>query len=98
MNVNRAERLVYVHYNHRLLSRYRNDYEEAYKNWDVYANDDNLDNDIEALEDRENCLLHDAHVSSLIPFSSEDQIHELSIDTQGQRCQEILRGKRLRGE
>ncbi|KAL5723597.1 hypothetical protein ACHQM5_006977 [Ranunculus cassubicifolius] len=85
MNVNRADSLVYVHSNHRLLSRYRNDYEEAYRNWDVYAIDDNLDNDIEAIESREKCLLHDANCSAF-----QDPIHDSSSD--------IRSGKRPRLE
>lgn len=65
MNVDRAESLVYVNYNHRMLSRYREDYEGLYQKWDVFADDDNFENDTEAIENRESCLLHDDHVSHI---------------------------------
>ncbi|XP_028074197.1 uncharacterized protein LOC114276609 [Camellia sinensis] len=41
LNVDRAEKLVFVHYNHRLLSRYREDYEN-FKNWDAHPEDANI--------------------------------------------------------
>ena len=34
------------------------DYEGRYKNWDNFVNDDNLEKDMEALENREYALLH----------------------------------------
>ena len=62
MNADRAKSLVYVHYNHRLLTRYREDYGGTYKNYDSFINDDNLEKDMEALEDREYVLLHSSDV------------------------------------
>ncbi|KAF9600074.1 hypothetical protein IFM89_002547 [Coptis chinensis] len=83
MNVDRAESLVYVHYNHRLLSRCKSNHKETYKNWDVYANDDNLDIDIEAINDRECCVLLD----------SLDQIEESSTYTQNKGVGQSHLGK-----
>ncbi|KAG5540988.1 hypothetical protein RHGRI_021021 [Rhododendron griersonianum] len=45
LNNERAEKLVFVHYNKRLLSRYRNDYEK-FKNWDVLDDDANIEEDL----------------------------------------------------
>ena len=45
MNVDRVESLVYVNYNHWMLSRYMKDYEGLYQKWDSFAYDDNFEND-----------------------------------------------------
>lgn len=92
-NADRAESLVYVHYNQRLLSRYRADYEGAYKNWDVYANDDNLENDIEDIENREYNLLYDARASS-----SSFQTQGPPTSTGDPRIGDVSRGKMPRIE
>ncbi|GAB2289937.1 hypothetical protein Dimus_038075 [Dionaea muscipula] len=58
LNCDRAEKLVFVHYNQRLLSRYRDDY-ESFKNWDVYNKDANIEEAITTIE-RDNVLLSDS--------------------------------------
>ncbi|OVA14104.1 dTDP-4-dehydrorhamnose reductase [Macleaya cordata] len=103
MNTGRAESLVYVHYNHRLLSRYREDYEVSYKNWDSFADDDNLDNYMEAIEEREHRSLHEDGSHDGRPsfagssFPTQGLTHE-SSPVQEQRRQEIIRGKRKHKE
>ncbi|KAL7206899.1 hypothetical protein ACSBR2_019576 [Camellia fascicularis] len=59
LNVDRAEKLVFVHYNHRLLSRYKEDYEN-FKNWDAHPEDANIEEDIMAIEERDNVSLSDS--------------------------------------
>ncbi|XP_077219745.1 uncharacterized protein LOC143853935 [Tasmannia lanceolata] len=59
LNADRAEKLVFVHYNQRLLSRFREDYEASYKNWDAYPSDDNIEEDIITIEAREKPLSDD---------------------------------------
>ncbi|KAL7177692.1 hypothetical protein ACSBR2_030955 [Camellia fascicularis] len=59
LNVDRAEKLVFVHYNHKLLSRYREDYEN-FKNWDGHPEDANIEKDIMAIEERDNVSLLDS--------------------------------------
>ncbi|KAI8561094.1 hypothetical protein RHMOL_Rhmol04G0310100 [Rhododendron molle] len=59
LNVDRAEKLVFVHYNHRLLSRYRDDYEN-FKNWDANPEEPNIEEDLAALEERERVSLPDS--------------------------------------
>ena len=59
LNASRAESLVYVHYNLRLLSHY---YEEAkedknLKRWDNHLEEDNLEDGVMILEQLENALL-----------------------------------------
>lgn len=61
MNAGHAESFVYVHYNHRLLRRCREDYEGLCKNWNDLIFDDNLKIDMIAVEDTEYALLC-AHV------------------------------------
>ncbi|XP_059628538.1 uncharacterized protein LOC132271233 [Cornus florida] len=58
LNADRAESLVYVHYNNRLLTRYREDYEKSYTNWDDFAYEDDLDNDLESIDKREQATLY----------------------------------------
>ncbi|KAL7206240.1 hypothetical protein ACSBR2_019031 [Camellia fascicularis] len=58
LNVDRAEKLVFVHHNHRLLSRYREDYEN-FKNWDAHPEDANIEEDIMAIEEIDNVSLSD---------------------------------------
>ncbi|KAL7202442.1 hypothetical protein ACSBR1_034003 [Camellia fascicularis] len=57
LNVDRAEKLVFVHYNHRLLTRY--DYED-FKNWDAYLEDANIEEDFTTIEQRDNMSLSDS--------------------------------------
>ncbi|KAL6992097.1 hypothetical protein U1Q18_052546 [Sarracenia purpurea var. burkii] len=45
----RAENLVLVHYNHRLLSRYREDCDQ-FKIWDANPEEANIEEDITTLE------------------------------------------------
>ncbi|KAF7150398.1 hypothetical protein RHSIM_Rhsim02G0002400 [Rhododendron simsii] len=59
LNNERAEKLVFVHYNQRLLSRYRNDYEK-FKNWDVLGDDANIEEDLLTMEARENVSLSES--------------------------------------
>lgn len=70
LNNDRAEKLVFVHYNQRLLSRYRNDYEQ-YKNWDMFADDANIEEDLMTIEEREN-----------IPLSESDDEVAPNLDVQ----------------
>ncbi|CAL1355405.1 unnamed protein product [Linum trigynum] len=53
LNTDRAESLVYVHYNNRLLTRYREDYEKEYKDWDYYVEDDMINFDMQQIEDKD---------------------------------------------
>ncbi|KAL5699956.1 hypothetical protein ACHQM5_025468 [Ranunculus cassubicifolius] len=92
LNASRAESLVFIHYNQRLLSRYRNDYEEEYKNWDVFANNDNLDFDNEGVEDREYRDLFSVDDISVDPTTSQSQ--GSSRDAEEMRRRESTRGKR----
>lgn len=57
MNAGHAESFVYVHYNHRLLRRCREDYEGLCKNWNDLIFDDNLKIDMIAVEDTEYAVL-----------------------------------------
>ena len=59
LNNDRAEKLVFVHYNHRLLSRNREDY-ESFKNWDMYDEDANIEEDVMTMEGRENVVLSES--------------------------------------
>lgn len=67
LNNDRAEKLVFVHYNHRLLSRYRDDY-ESFKNWDIYDEEANTGEAFETMEEREQVVLSD----------SEDEIQAIT--------------------
>ena len=55
LNENRAESLVYVHYNLRLLSHYfdRAYEDQSYKVWDNNPKDDNLEDDTVHMEELE---------------------------------------------
>ncbi|CAL5328732.1 unnamed protein product [Camellia sinensis] len=68
LNVDRAEKLVFVHYNHRLLSRYREDYEN-FKNWDAHPEDANIEEDIMAIEERDNVSLSDSEDDTTLAAS-----------------------------
>ncbi|KAL7236186.1 hypothetical protein ACSBR1_019449 [Camellia fascicularis] len=68
LNVDRAEKLVFVHYNHRLLSRYREDYEN-FKNWDAHPEDANIEEDIMAIEERDNISLSDSEDDTTLAAS-----------------------------
>ncbi|KAK3014284.1 hypothetical protein RJ639_009691 [Escallonia herrerae] len=46
----RAEKLVFVHYNGRLLTRFREDYESNYKNWDANPEITNIEQSGASLE------------------------------------------------
>jgi len=61
LNENRAESLVYVHYNLRLLSHYCDwTYEDpTYKIWDNHPEDDNLEDGIVHIEELEEELVRD---------------------------------------
>ena len=60
LNCDRAEKLVFVHYNHRLLSRYREDY-ESFKNWDVYDDDANIEEPLPTtVKERDNAVLYES--------------------------------------
>ncbi|PSR89905.1 50S ribosomal protein [Actinidia chinensis var. chinensis] len=85
MNTGRAESLVYVHYNHRLLTRNREDYEGLYRNWDSLLTDDNLEVDVEAIEERECAVLHSNEVNSAqsLPFSTTTSAVSSQTSTQG---------------
>ncbi|KAL7258060.1 hypothetical protein ACSBR1_004223 [Camellia fascicularis] len=68
LNVDRAEKLVFVHYNHRLLSRYKEDYEN-FKNWDAHPEDANIEEDIMAIEERDNVSLSDSEDNTTLVAS-----------------------------
>ncbi len=96
LNADRAESLVYVHYNNRLLTRYREDYESSYKNWDDFTYDDVLDNDMEAIHRKDHTFLYgDDDIRNSSQASSSDQVR--TNLSQAQR-EEISRGKRARNE
>ena len=61
LNENRAESLVYVHYNLRLLSHYCDRaYEDpTYKIWDNHPEDDNLEDGVVHIEELEDELVRD---------------------------------------
>ena len=61
LNENRAESLVYVHYNLRLLSHYcdRANEDPTYKIWDNHPEDDNLEDGIVHIEELEEELVRD---------------------------------------
>ncbi|KAL7191361.1 hypothetical protein ACSBR2_023438 [Camellia fascicularis] len=59
LNVDRAEKLIFVHYNHRLLTRYTDDY-KGFKNWDAYLEDANIENDFTTIEQMDNVSLSDS--------------------------------------
>jgi len=61
LNENRAESLVYVHYNLRLLSHYcdRANEDPTYKIWDNHPEDDNLEDGIVHMEELEDELVRD---------------------------------------
>lgn len=69
MNAGRAESFVYIHYNHRLLTRKREDYDGLYRNWDYYVADDNLEVDVEAIEDKECARLYGVETSAPLSHS-----------------------------
>lgn len=101
MNAGRAESLLYVHFNHRLLTRYREDYEGLYKNWDYFVNDDNLEIDMDAIEDREYAMLttNEDIALPLLTFNAVTSAVSSQLSTQGSsspRVDEKLKGKRQR--
>lgn len=69
LNVDRAEKLVFVHYNHRLLSRYRDDYEK-FKNWDANPEEPNIEEDAATMEERERVSLSDSE-DETVPISGQ---------------------------
>ncbi|GFY95204.1 hypothetical protein Acr_10g0005890 [Actinidia rufa] len=77
LNANRAESLVYVHYNHRLLTRYREDYERSYKNWDTYVEDNSMEIDMAEIEEREYALIFangEAQPTRSIPVNLSNEV------------------------
>ncbi|KAL3849608.1 hypothetical protein ACJIZ3_011490 [Penstemon smallii] len=100
MNGGRADYLLYVHFNNRLLTRCREDYEGVYKNWDYFLDDDNLEMDMEAIENREYTALCSNHIDSPLapalsaaPSTLSFEIAEISSVKE---VDEVLRGKRPR--
>ncbi|XP_057469642.1 uncharacterized protein LOC130758708 [Actinidia eriantha] len=69
LNVDRAEKLVFVHYNHMLLSRYRDDYEK-FKNWDANPEEPNIEEDAATMEERERVSLSDSE-DETVPISGQ---------------------------
>lgn len=84
-NVGRAESLVYVHYNHRLFTRNREDYEGLYQNWDNFLTDDNLEIDVEAIEEREYAKLRGNEIfeTQSRPYSPTTSAMSSQTSTQG---------------
>ncbi|XP_026438026.1 uncharacterized protein LOC113336291 [Papaver somniferum] len=77
LGADRAEKLVYVHYNQRLLARQRADYGNLYRNWDVNPEENNIEEAIEVIEARERDAVFDDEANyfttptpALIPPSS----------------------------
>ena len=107
LNCDRTEKLVFVHYNHRLLSRYREDY-ESFKNWDVYDDDANIEEPLPTtVEERDNAALYESEdydtPTTIVvgTCSSSSATGTLSTPsplvqqkTQAQMRLEIARGKR----
>ncbi|GMP88719.1 hypothetical protein CsSME_00040602 [Camellia sinensis var. sinensis] len=99
MNAGRAESLVYVHYNHRLLTRNREDYEGPYWNWDNFLTDDNLEIDLEAIEDKEYAMLHGNEIKAAqsSPFGTTSTRYQTSTRGSSKlRVKEIVSSKRPR--
>ncbi|GFZ14657.1 hypothetical protein Acr_24g0008470 [Actinidia rufa] len=69
LNADRAEKLVFVHYNHRLLSRFRDDYEK-FKNWDANPEEPNIEEDATTMEERERVTLSDSE-DETVPISGQ---------------------------
>ena len=71
LNVQRAENLVYVHYNLRLLSHYCEDptIDKANKMWDYNPEEDNLEDGALVLEELENALLDEDDRAEMPPPS-----------------------------
>ena len=69
LNENRAESLVYVHYNLRLLSHYcdRANEDPTYRIWDNHPEDDNLEDGIVHIEELEEELVRDEDDASMPP-------------------------------
>lgn len=84
-NVGRADSLVYVHYNHRLFTRNREDYEGLYQNWDNFLTDDNLEIDVEAIEEREYAKLRGNEIfeTQSRPYSPTTSAMSSQTSTQG---------------
>ncbi|XP_042490785.1 uncharacterized protein LOC122070656 [Macadamia integrifolia] len=99
LNPNIAKSLTYVHYNNRLLTRYREDFESMYKDWDAIVSDDDLDNDMKGVQDRENSLLYNEEEEVSIAtsgFPSYAPSHGSSALSQAHRLHEIAQVKRPR--
>ncbi|KAJ4971552.1 hypothetical protein NE237_004651 [Protea cynaroides] len=99
LNSNMARSLIYVHYNNRLLTRYREDYEGTYKDWDTIVSDDGLENDMKGIEDREHFLLYNEEEEVSIATSSFPyyaQCDGSSALSQAHQLHEIAQVKRLR--
>ncbi|KAL3834370.1 hypothetical protein ACJIZ3_009106 [Penstemon smallii] len=104
MNADRAESLVYVHYNTRLLSRYRDDYEKAYKDWGSYVEDNLINFNLREIEDRDEVMAtrHDDIGSSSLPnppqATQEQNQHEgtTSQVNEGQLTSQATRTKQAR--
>jgi hypothetical protein len=72
VNVQRAETLVYVHYNLRLLTHYCEDptIDKANKMWDYNPEEDNLEDGALVLEELENALLDEDDRAEMPPPSA----------------------------
>lgn len=72
MNVNRAESLVYAHYNLRLLSHYCEESKEdkSFKTWDYNPEEDNLEDGALVLEQLGNALFDDDDGGDMPPPST----------------------------
>jgi hypothetical protein len=69
LNAGRAESLVYVHYNLRLLTHYCEEAEEDknLKRWDNHPDEDNLEDGVMLLEQLENALFDDDDHAEMPP-------------------------------
>ena len=93
-----AESLVYVHYNHRLLIRYQEDYERSYKNWDTYVEDNSMEIDMAEVEEREYALIFangEAQPTRSILVNLSDEV-SVERPSSSSRRGEITRGKRAK--
>jgi hypothetical protein len=72
LNAGRAESLVYVHYNLRLLSHYREEAKEDrnLKCWDNHQEEDNLEDGVMLLEQLENALFDDDDHAEMPPLAT----------------------------
>ena len=89
---------MYVHYNHWLLTQYREDYERSYKNWDTYVEDNSMEIDMAEVEEREYALIFangEAHPTRSIHVNLSNEV-SIERSSSSSRRGEITHGKRAK--